>query len=160
MRIPIEQCRNLTAALGFSTNFGSCFIRSTALMLDLPGATLVYGVVKASTPEELAKSNNSSPVPFIHAWVEYQGKVFAPTLIERFGSLHSIAKEAYYETNGVTTTWRLESAAFMSVAKRFKLASAFKHGSARPGKGEVTEAFLNAAKVRYKLSDRRTVLPI
>jgi hypothetical protein len=129
-------------------------------MLDLPGATLVYGIVKASTPEELAKCSKSSPVPFIHAWVEYQGKVFAPTLIERFGFLNSISKDAYYATNGVTTTWRLEQPAFQAVAKRFKLASAFKHGSVRPGKGEVTEAFLNAAKVRYKLSERRTVLPL
>jgi hypothetical protein len=35
-----------------------------------------------------------------------------------------------------------------------------KHNSARAGDGRMVDALLAAAGVRYRLSDRRTVLPI
>lgn len=152
---------NLTAALALTSVTGNtCVQRSAALMLDLPGATMVFGVMRAATAEEIAKDHRASPVPFIHAWVEYGGELYAPTLMERMkGNLHPLPIDVYYSTNAITKTWRLSHAQFMLVAKRWKLASAFKHGSSRAGKGEIADDLLKAAGVRYVLSDRRTILP-
>jgi hypothetical protein len=143
----------------FRADFGTCFVRSAALVLDLPGATLVFGVVKAATPEEIAAFGEGSLEPFIHAWVEYKGEVFAPTLLERLGAVRGFSTKDYYEANGVKRTWRLDHPGFQAIAKRYKLAAAFKHGSDRPGKGEVTEAFLRAAGVKFRISEERAVLP-
>ena len=144
-----------------SATGGTCFHRSAALMLDLRGATLVFGVLRAATPEEQAKTPGASPVPFIHAWVEYRNMLLAPTTLERTGmELKAMPLADYYRVNAITTTWRLDHAAFMQVAKRWNLASALKHNSARAGDGRMVDALLAAAGVRYRLSDRRTVLPI
>jgi hypothetical protein len=124
---------HLKAAMHLKGSAGgnACVQRSAALMLDLTGATLVFGVLRAATPEERARiGDNASPVPFIHAWVEYRGELLAPTLIETFGELRPLPVELYYGENGVKRTWRLEHKAFMQVARRYRLASAFRHGSA------------------------------
>jgi hypothetical protein len=156
---------HLSAAMSLSGTVpgtGTCFHRSAALMLDLPAdAVMVFGVLRAATPEEIEKMPNASPVPFIHSWVEFRGMLLAPTTMERTGGeLRPMPLEDYYTVNAITRTWRLTSTPFQQVARRFKLSAAFKHGSARAGKGEIIDALLQAAGVRYKLSERRTVLPV
>jgi len=78
---------------------------------------------------------------------------------ETFGELRGLPPELYYGENDITRTWRLSHRAFMQVARRYRLASAFRHGSARMGDGEITDAILRAAGVKYVLSERRTILP-
>lgn len=153
---------HLNAAVSYRSAHGNqCVLRSAALMLDLPGATLVFGVVRAATEAERAADPRASRVPFIHAWVEYDGRLlFAPTLIERMGGeLRPFAIDDYYTVNGVTRTWRLSHDDFMKVARRFKLSAAFRHGKDRAGHRDVSEALLAAAGVRYVLSERNTMLP-
>lgn len=164
MNVTLSRCRYLQAALNLQSRNGqnTCVQRAAALMLDLPAdATLVFGVVRAASADEQAKDPRASPVPFIHAWVEYAGQLYAPTLIERFkGELRPIPIDVYYHTNAVTRTWRLGNAGFMQVARRWKLAASLKHGGARAGRGEVADALLQAAGVRYVLSARNTLLPV
>jgi hypothetical protein len=153
---------HLSAAMSYRSTTGqnTCVQRAAALMLDLTGAVLVFGVVRAATPEERAKIGpTASPVPFIHAWVEYRDEVYAPTLIERFGDLRPLPLDLYYSENGVERTWRLEHKAFMLVARRYRLSSAFRHNSDRAGHADVADALLRAAGVKYVLSERRTLLP-
>jgi hypothetical protein len=175
---------HLAAALGYSARHhgsGTCFQRCAALMLDLTGVqgwkatapTLVFGVVRAATEEEQRTIPHASTVPFIHAWVEVRWQpqpqdgqpaqatvaVLAPTLIERMDGLRPVERADYYDQNGVGRTWRLEADAFLKVAKRFKLSSAFLHQKARAGKGDVTGALLTAAGVRYRLTEHNSVIP-
>lgn len=162
--VSMESLPNLLAAMSLQATTpgaGTCFHRCAALMLDLPpDAEMVFGVLRAATAEERAKIPNASPVPFIHAWVEFRGQLLAPTTIERTGGeLRAMPLESYYQANQIRVTWRLRWPAFNQVARRFRLAAAFKHGSARTGSGEVVDALLKAAGVRYTLSERRTVLP-
>lgn len=161
-KLDLDELPHLAAALGYrsSTGANSCVQRAAALMLDLTGATMVFGVVRAATPEEQASIGpKASPVPFIHAWVEYRGKLYAPTLVERFGDLRPFPIDVYYSANGVTRTWKLEHKAFMQIARRYSLSAAFRHQSERAGRGDVTDAILRAAGVKYVLSARRTLLP-
>lgn len=153
---------HLNAALAYyaGAEGSNCVQRSAALMLDMPGATLVFGVMSPATPEDLARDPDSSTVPFIHAWVERGNDLYAPTLVERMKkNFRPIPVDFYYRVNGITKTWRLTHAQFMPIARRWKLASAFKHGSQRAAKGEVAHALLQAAGVRYVLSDKNTILP-
>jgi hypothetical protein len=154
---------HLASALTFKSrtgNTGTCVQRAAALMLDLRNATLMFGVVRAATPEELEKNPDASPVPFIHAWVEWRGDVYSPSSIEKFkGELLPLPKDVYYRANAVSRTWPLEPKAFQAVAKRFGLSAAFRHGKDRAGDGAVTDALLKAAGVKWKLSERRTLLP-
>ena len=158
----LDTLPHLKAAMVYQTANGSntCVQRAAALMLDLTGATLVFGLMRPATAEERERiGEKASPVPFIHAWVEYRGELLAPTLIETFGDLRALPVEVYYGANGIKTTWRLEHKAFMQIARRYKLSSAFKHQSARAGDGMVADALLRSAGVKYVLSDRRTILP-
>lgn len=153
---------NLAAAMRLTSNgsASTCFHRAAALMLDLPGAVMVFGVLAAASEAEGAMEPRASAVPFIHAWVEYQGQVLAPTLIDRMGGkLCAIARHTYYRVNGIECTWRLPHAAFVRVARRYRLAAALKHGSDRAGSGDMVDALLRSAGVRYVLSDQRAVLP-
>lgn len=164
MGIPVtlDRCRYLQLALTMQSATGqnTCVQRAAALMLDMPAdAALVFGVVRAGTAAEQAKDPRASPVPFVHAWVEYDGQLYAPTLVEKLNGLHPIPVDVYYRANGVTRTWRLENAGFMQVARRWKLAASLKHGSRRAGRGVVADAFLQAAGVQYVLSSRNTILP-
>jgi hypothetical protein len=74
---------------------GLCFHWSAALVLDvdLPDVDLCIGILH----EQL-----------IHAWVEYGGNVYAPTLIPRMGDkLVPIPKDFYYAENLVREVKRL-----------------------------------------------------
>lgn len=156
--------RYLEEAMKYQATFagnGNCFQRTAALMMDMPGATLVFGMLPAANEQERNDIPNSSTAPMIHAWVEHRGKVYAPTLVERFSfrGVPILERDVYYATNRVMRVWRLESAEFAKIAKRLKLASALKHGKARFGHGDVTDALLTAAKLPYIVGPGRGVLP-
>jgi hypothetical protein len=91
----------LSAAVKLRGVKGMCFHRSVALCLDLPGSSVVVGTLRAATPEERIGHEERSPVPFIHAWVEFEDKLMAPTTIEERGGLVFVRPEDYYRICGV-----------------------------------------------------------
>lgn len=83
---------------------GLCFHRAVAFMLDVgppDPPTLVIGRIREANEEEKAVLGpDASPTPFVHAWCEWKGHVWAPTTIERAGGLVPIDKETYLGRNG------------------------------------------------------------
>lgn len=57
---------------------GTCFFRSAALVLDVPGTELWFGVLAGASAEELVANPLASPTPFIHSWVQYGETVYSP----------------------------------------------------------------------------------
>jgi hypothetical protein len=162
MNLHVDQCRHLSAALAYSGRggLGSCVLRSVALALDLRSAVLTFGTMRAATDEEATYIANASRVPFIHCWLELDGRVIAPTTIERTaGVLVPMSRESYYDLNGVSDVRPVPRDKFDAIARRFRLSAAFRHTSPRAGNGEITEALLAAAKVRYVLGEHRALLP-
>lgn len=102
---------HLLGAMNLEGPRGLCFHRAVGFMLDvgppkLP--TLVIGRVREANEEERAKlGDNASPTPFIHAWCEWQGMVFAPTLIEAMNGLFPVDPVMYLERNGAKELARL-----------------------------------------------------
>lgn len=159
--IDLDNCRHLQAALGYAPNgaaAGTCFQRAAALMLDLPGAVLVFGHMPCPTPAQRAQEPRASDEPFIHAWVEFNGALYAPSLVESIG-LRPISPATYYAANRPVQTWRLSHPAFMQVARRYKLSASIRHGGARAASAAVTAALLDAAGVRYAVSADNGVIP-
>jgi len=154
MSARLEDLRHLKASLAFTgrAGSGSCVQRSVALALDLQGRGVVtFGTLRAATPEEVAAIGpHASREPFIHCWVEVGETVYAPTTLERTGGrLLPMARAAYYELNAVRDVCPVPRAAFVAIARRFRLSAALRHGSARFGDGAITTALLQAAGVRY-----------
>lgn len=81
---------------------GLCFHRAVGFVLDVIPATLVIGRIREANDEERAALGpDASPTPFIHAWCEWRGELFAPTTIERNGGkLVPIDRQMYLERNG------------------------------------------------------------
>lgn len=159
----VGQLPHLSAALRFKgrNGSGSCVQRSVALCLDLRGALLTFGTLRAANEEEAAVIANASREPFIHCWVEVDDTVFAPTTLEQTDFvLRPMRRSSYYELNGVRNVRYVPRQHFNALAKRYRLSSALRHDSQRFGSPEVTDAFLRAAGVRYRLSENRSLLPI
>lgn len=162
----VEELRHLYAALDFTGRggSGSCVQRSVALALDLQGRGVVtFGTLRAATDEEIERIGpNASRVPFIHCWVEVGETLLAPSTLERTdGYLVPMARAAYYELNAVRDVGRVPRAAFETIARRFRVRAALRHGSARFGDGAITSALLDAAGVRYVVGPEptRALLP-
>jgi hypothetical protein len=87
---------------------GLCFHRAVGLVLDAPRTELVIGTIRAATIQEQIERPGSSPVDFIHAWVELAGAVIAPTTYEAMGmKLVPFQQDHYYGINGVKDTHRM-----------------------------------------------------
>lgn len=152
--------RHVRGAMAFESDSGAnCMQRAAALALDLPGAEIVFGTLKAADPQMIATNPKASPIPFVHAWIEWRGDVYAPTLIERMGGLRAINRESYYRENEPRDVRRLSREDFDKIAKRFALSAAFRHHKQRAGKGEYVDAMLEAAGVKWTLSPWGTILP-
>jgi hypothetical protein len=96
---------HLIGAMNLSGPRGLCFHRAVGFVLDVgpPNpATLVIGRIREANDEEKAVLGpDASPTPFIHAWCEWRGELFAPTTIERAGgALFPIPRELYLNRNG------------------------------------------------------------
>lgn len=163
--MPVSMLPHLNAAMAYKGRDGSnsCVQRSVALALDLRGSVVTFGTLRAATPEQIEAGEvpaNASRVPFIHCWVERGDTLYAPTTVERTGGcLVPMKREAYYELNGARDVRRVPLHDFRRIARRFGLSAALKHKSQRFGDGKVTEALLDAAGVRYVLSENRSLLP-
>jgi hypothetical protein len=162
-RYAISELRYLQAATalrGTGESGQACIQWAAALALDLRQGLLTFGTTRAATPEELVSIPGASPVPFIHAWVEIGQTLYAPTTLARTDWwLVPFDRDDYYTRNGVTDVHRLARARFEAIVKRWGLAAALKHGAARAGSGQLADALLQAAGVRYVVGEGRGVLP-
>ncbi len=100
-----------------SSSMGLCFHWSTALCLDIAGSEIVIGTLAGATVEEAIANPNATFDPFLHAWVEYHGRVFAPTTIKVFGGLSPMNRAEYYATNGIADTLRLSQSQLLEAFK-------------------------------------------
>lgn len=161
--IAIPGLKHLNSALNYEArvhNTATCIQRSTALAMDLNGSHMVFGTFRPGDAEERAKSPEVSTVPFIHAWVEWRGWVYAPTTLEKTRmALVPFNPVDYYRANGARDIRRVPRELFKAIVRKYELSSAFRHNRDRAGSGEVSEALLRAAGVKYRISDQRTILP-
>lgn len=142
------------------TGFGQtkmCIHRSAAFVLDVPGAELCFGVFRAATPEEIELQPEASREPFIHAWAEFRGAVYAPTTIEAMGGLHPIDPAYYYEINGATEIRRMPRPKLLKVAKAIGLSQHLRHG--KPARASVGGTLLDAMGIEYRVSPDGGLVP-
>lgn len=136
---------------------GLCIHRSAAMVLDLPGAVLCFGVFRAATLQERAENPLASCEPFIHAWVEYRGSVYAPTTIERFGGLTPMSMQDYYDANGATGIRRMTRPELLKISGNIGLSAHFRLG--KPARASVGGTLLDAVGMRYRISPEGGLLP-
>lgn len=161
--IPLNDLKHLRASFDYasSTGKGNCIQRSAALALDLGGSEIVFATFRAASAADIAKDPRVSRTAFIHAWVEWRGWAYSPTTLERTNMLLvPWDREAYRTVNGARDVRVLPRDAFERIARRFRLSAAFRYGRARAGHGELADALLNAAGVRYRVGEGRAVLPV
>lgn len=96
---------HLVGAMNLVGPRGLCFHRAVGFVLDVgppnPAKLVIGRIREANEAERNAMGPEASPTPFIHAWCEWRGEVFAPTLIERAGGLFPVDRKQYYSYNGV-----------------------------------------------------------
>lgn len=99
-RLPAKM-PHLEGALRLSGPRGLCFHRAVGFVLDVIPATLVIGRIREANEEERrVLGEDASPTPFIHAWCEWRGLLWAPTTMERAGGLFPVPRAMYLERNG------------------------------------------------------------
>lgn len=118
---------------------GTCFFRSAAMVLDVPGTDLWFGVLAGATEEELAANPAASPTPFIHSWVQYGETVYSPTQIEREGELIPWQRAVYYKTNGVRDAHMMARPALLKLSGEIGLSAHLRLG--RPLKTDASFVF-------------------
>jgi hypothetical protein len=136
---------------------GLCFHRSAALCYDLPKSMVVIGVFQPSGLDE----PDASLIPFYHCWVEYCGRVLAPTTIERFnGELVPMDRNGYYNINGVTKVKRIARSQLLYIFQHTpELLNQLRHGIMPTREGLLVDKLMKAAKLRYQLSETNGVIP-
>lgn len=140
-------------------DLGLCFHRSAALCFDLPHSLLVVGTLAGVTEADNAPEW-ASREPFIHCWVEWSGKVFAPTTIEHFGRLQAMDKTGYYNINGATNISRIPRSKLLQIFKREpRLLLELQLGLAPEKVGLLVDSICKAAKVAVRYNKDGGVLP-
>jgi hypothetical protein len=142
-----------------ATGRGLCFHRAVALCLDLPGSAVVLATLRASTDEELLENPDRSPVPFIHAWVEYLDRVLAPTTIEEVGGLAGMDPTQYYALNGATDMRRLPRATVKRLVDK-EMLDQLLYGIEPRRRGYLVNTILTAAGIKFKTNYLGGVLPL
>jgi hypothetical protein len=117
---------HLRHALRLTGPRGMCFHRAVAMVMDLVDAKLCIGTFRAASPEEREANPEFSDVPFIHAWVEWRGKAFAPSAIERTGGLVAMPIDGYRDVNEARDVVEVPRAVVMKLARRYGYARHFK----------------------------------
>lgn len=172
--LAVTRLRNLAACVSTligQGGRGSCFHRAAALALDLPGSVLCIGTLRGATADEHAANPHTSPVAFVHAWLELPANaygwrvrdpggrvVLAPTLLEAAGTLHPIPRAVYYAANDVRDVHRLERARVLELARAHGWQRYFRTGKSTTGE-PLGAVLLEAAGVPHRLGDNGAVLP-
>jgi hypothetical protein len=140
---------------------GLCVHRSAALCYDLPGSQLVFGTFTAATSEQREAMPEASDCAFIHAWVEYKGRVYAPTTIEHFGGLVGMDKVGYYKVNGAHNMRRMTRRHLVALFRLTpELLEQLQFGIMPARHGLLVDTLLKAAKVSYRVSADGGLVPM
>ncbi|MET3762160.1 hypothetical protein [Sphingomonas sp. UYEF23] len=142
-----------------SNGGGTCFFRSAALVLDVPGTELCFGILAGATEEELAANPDGSPTPFIHSWVERGNTIFSPTQIEREGELIPWPKATYYETNGVCHAHRISRPVLLKLSGEIGLSAHLRLGRPLKTKASFVFTVLNMAGMPYAIAKDGGLVP-
>jgi hypothetical protein len=158
--IPHPDLKVLSAAMKLRGPKGMCFHRSVALAMDLPSSAVVVATLRAATPEEQVGHPERSTVPFIHAWVEFQDKLMAPSTIEQMGGLVFMQPRNYYEVNGARDIRRLPRQALVNHVADNHVMRELLYGI-HPGiPGYLVGRLLDAVGVKYLVSPQGGVIPL
>lgn len=130
-----------------------CLHVSAGFVMDVPGAVLVIGTFRASTPEERAAIPNASPVPFIHAWAEWRGLVWSGT------AMRTCDPADYYAANGATDIVRLVRPKLMALARDMGLSRHLRLHVPTKNGASVGKSLLDAAGKAYRVEDH-AMLPM
>lgn len=158
--IPHPHLPFLSAAMKLRGPRGMCFHRSVALCLDLPDSSIVVGTLRAATTEERAANPEWSAVPFIHAWVEFQDKLMAPSSIENQGGLVYSRPPQFYEVSGATNIRRLDRQAMVERVVDRHINRELLFGIRCPAPGYLVSRLLDAVGIKYLISPEGGVLPV
>lgn len=145
----LRHSRGAVTNLVGSSGGGTCFFRSAALVLDVPGTELWFGVLAGAFEEELAANPSASPTPFIHSWVQYGETVYSPTQIEREGELIPWPKALYYETNGVRDAHAMARPALLKLSSEIGLSAHLRLGRALKTDASFVFTVLDRAGLSY-----------
>jgi len=160
-RLP-KNLPHLKSAVDFKATNGvsnCCFHRAAAFVLDVPGSVLCMGTLRAADEQERLEIANASPVPFIHAWCEFDGLVYAPTTIERMGNrLVPFHRDAYYTMNGISDVRTLTRKELLTLSGKVGLSAHLKHF--RPlHDGAKISVLLDAAGIKWEISENGGIIP-
>jgi hypothetical protein len=158
--IPHPGLPALSAAMNLKGPKGMCFHRAVALCLDLSGSTLVVATLRAATEEEQVDHPERSSVPFIHAWVEFNDKLLAPSTIESMGGLVFIRPEEYYQVNGAKDIRRLTRNAIRKHVADKHVLRQLLEGIDPPRRGWLVGRLLDAAGVKYLITPGGGIIPV
>lgn len=148
---------HLHGAMKLAGLHGLCIHRAAGFVLDTPGATLCFGTLDPGK-QEGPRGPDDSDEPYIHAWPEWRGEVFAVATIERNSGLYHCSVEDYYRVNAVTDVHRLTRPALLKLAKQIGLSRHLRLGV--PAKASVGAVLMEAAGVSYRLTDDGGLVPL
>jgi hypothetical protein len=156
--------KHLGASLGYKSRSGKggmCFLRATALVLDMPGAELCIGTFDGvKNLQEALAFPGATNGDLIHAWVENKGMVFAPSMIsdtnKAFGPLD---RALYYGENNARDVCRMTRAEVLKLSGQLGFSSYIRKGTALKNGGTVSVAVLIASGVKYVENADGTITP-
>jgi hypothetical protein len=137
---------------------GLCIHRAAGFVLDTPGSELCFGTFDPATDEARAKNPLLADEPFIHAWAEHNGLVYAPTTIEKAGNkLVPMGRDYYYGMNGARDIKRLSRRQLLTISGEINLSAHLRKGV--PAKKSVGATLLDAAGVEWMDSPTGGLIP-
>lgn len=137
-----------------------CIHCSAGFVMDVPGSELVFATFRAASDEEAAAIGpDASPEPFIHAWAEWRGAVWAPTAMDQMGGqLQPMNPAGYYAVNGATDFARLKRPDLLVVARLIGLSRHLRLGVPTRNGASVGMSLLDAVGKPYRI-EGAAVLP-
>lgn len=161
LKLP-KRLPHLDGALRLTADRGLCFHRAAGLVLDLPPATLAVGTLPAATHEQHSLDPNVSMVDFIHAWVEVQDLVLAPTLLERSretGMPWVFPKDVYYSVNSPRDVSHMTRGRLKQLSVEYGLADHLKNFTPLKNGAKFGDVILNEMGVAFVVTGRGGVIP-
>lgn len=151
---------HLEGALRLSGPRGMCFHRATAFVLDVPAAALCFGTFRAATEAEIERFGDiASREPFIHAWVQWRGQVYAPSTIERLGGLFPFDRMEYYRLNDMKDFRRLNRIDVLRLSRQHGFSAHLKKFKPLKGDAQFGAVLMDAAGIAWRLTDEGGVVP-
>lgn len=135
---------------------GMCIHRSAAFVLDVPGAIMVIAICEPATDEERKVNPNASAEPFIHAWAEYKGEVFAPTHLKK-GGVKLVPKKVYYHFQRPTDVRFITRPELLAISGRIGLSAHLRKGV--PAKASVGSTFMDHVGIEWEESSDGGLIP-